>query len=152
MNFPSEFQWLALVLEDLCRPGCRCPRSCHSLFSLLQHFRVSRLPSARVMRGRFSLYEDLTRNRSLACEATKRDGPRKPRAELRTEDRGPSTPGSRSRLAGVRTEIASSETRLIRWMVGTVLATGGLTLAAAGRRGLPEEPPRPCLSDPANPR
>ena len=30
-------------------------------------------------------------------------------------------------IAGVRTEIASLETRLIRWMVGTVLATGGLT-------------------------
>ena len=32
-------------------------------------------------------------------------------------------------LAGVRTEIANLETRLIRWMVGTVLATGGLTFA-----------------------
>ena len=29
--------------------------------------------------------------------------------------------------AEARTEIANLETRLIRWMVGTVLATGGLT-------------------------
>ena len=29
-------------------------------------------------------------------------------------------------LAGVRTEIAALETRLIRWMVGTVLATMAL--------------------------
>ena len=32
-----------------------------------------------------------------------------------------------TQIAGVRTEIANLETRLIRWMVGTVLATGGLT-------------------------
>ena len=31
--------------------------------------------------------------------------------------------------SGVRTEIASLETRLIRWMVGTVLATATLTFA-----------------------
>ena len=30
-------------------------------------------------------------------------------------------------IAGVRTEIANLETRLVRWMVGTVLATGCLT-------------------------
>ena len=32
-------------------------------------------------------------------------------------------------LAEVRTEIAALETRLIRWMVGTVLATAALTFA-----------------------
>ena len=32
-----------------------------------------------------------------------------------------------TQIAGVRTEIANLQTRLIRWMVGTVLATGGLT-------------------------
>ena len=42
-------------------------------------------------------------------------------ADLRTEQR--------TDIAGVRTEIANLETRLIRWMVGTVLATGGLTFA-----------------------
>ena len=42
-------------------------------------------------------------------------------ADLRTEQR--------TDIAGVRTEIANRDTRLIRWMVGTVLATGGLTFA-----------------------
>ncbi len=42
-------------------------------------------------------------------------------ADLRTEQR--------TDIAGVRTEIANLKTRLIRWMVGTVLATGGLTFA-----------------------
>ena len=37
------------------------------------------------------------------------------RAELRTE------------TGSIRTEIANLETRLIRWMVGTVLATAALT-------------------------
>ena len=32
-----------------------------------------------------------------------------------------------TQIAGVRTEVSNLETRLIRWMVGTVLATGGLT-------------------------
>jgi hypothetical protein len=32
-------------------------------------------------------------------------------------------------LAEFRTEIAALESRLIRWMVGTVLATGALTVA-----------------------
>ena len=32
-----------------------------------------------------------------------------------------------TQIAGVRTTVANLETRLIRWMVGTVLATGGLT-------------------------
>ena len=32
-----------------------------------------------------------------------------------------------AQIASVRTEVANLETRLIRWMVGTVLATGGLT-------------------------
>ena len=42
-------------------------------------------------------------------------------ADLRTEQR--------TDIAGVRTEIANLETRLIRWTVGTVLATVGLTFA-----------------------
>ena len=33
-----------------------------------------------------------------------------------------------TQIAGVRTEIANLETRLIRWMVGTVLATATLTV------------------------
>ena len=33
----------------------------------------------------------------------------------------------RTEIAEVRTEIAALETRLIRWMVGTVLATAALT-------------------------
>ena len=40
-------------------------------------------------------------------------------AEVRTE--------LRTETAGIRTEIAALETRLIRWMVGTVLATAALT-------------------------
>ena len=32
-----------------------------------------------------------------------------------------------TQIAGVRAEVANLETHLIRWMVGTVLATGGLT-------------------------
>ena len=32
-------------------------------------------------------------------------------------------------LAEMRTEIASLETRLVRWMVGTVIATAGVTFA-----------------------
>ena len=35
--------------------------------------------------------------------------------------------GGPTQIAGVRTEIANLETRLIRWMVGTVLATAALT-------------------------
>jgi hypothetical protein len=34
----------------------------------------------------------------------------------------------RTQIAGVRTEIANLETRLIRWMVGTVIATATLTV------------------------
>ena len=53
-------------------------------------------------------------------------------ADLRTEQRtdiaGVRTE-QRTDIAGVRTDIANLETRLIRWMVGTVLATGGLTFA-----------------------
>ena len=41
-------------------------------------------------------------------------------AELRTEQR--------TEIAGVRAEIAHFETRLIRWMVGTVIATATLTV------------------------
>ena len=33
----------------------------------------------------------------------------------------------RTEIAGVRTEVANFETRLIRWMVGTVIATATLT-------------------------
>ena len=47
-------------------------------------------------------------------------------AEVRTEIGTLDTRLS-TQIAGVRTEIANLETRLIRWMVGTVLATGGLT-------------------------
>ena len=32
-------------------------------------------------------------------------------------------------LAALRTEIAAVEARLIQWMVGTVIATAGITLA-----------------------
>lgn len=46
------------------------------------------------------------------------------RAEQRTE-----IAAVRTEIADVRTEIANLETRLIRWMVGTVLATGALTVA-----------------------
>ena len=41
-------------------------------------------------------------------------------AELRAEQR--------TQIADVRTEIANLETRLIRWMVGTVIATATLTV------------------------
>ena len=41
-------------------------------------------------------------------------------ADLRTEQK--------TGVAGVRTEIANLETRLIRWMVGTVIATATLTV------------------------
>ena len=49
-------------------------------------------------------------------------------AELRTEQRT-QTAGVQTEIADVRTEIASLEARLIRWMVGTVLATATLTFA-----------------------
>ena len=42
-------------------------------------------------------------------------------AELRTEQR--------TQAAELRTEIANLETRLVRWMVGTVIATATLTVA-----------------------
>ena len=45
------------------------------------------------------------------------------RAEIATFDTRIST-----EVAGVRTEIANLETRLIRWMVGTVIATATLTV------------------------
>ena len=57
-----------------------------------------------------------------------------------------------TQIAGVRTEVANLETRLIRWMVGTVLATGGLTfgilrfLLHARRRGKPGRHPDKALS------
>ena len=47
-------------------------------------------------------------------------------AEVRTEIAALDTRLS-TQIAGVRTEVSNLETRLIRWMVGTVLATGGLT-------------------------
>ncbi len=47
-------------------------------------------------------------------------------AEVRTEIAALDTRLS-TQIAGVRTEVANLETRLIPWMVGTVLATGGLT-------------------------
>ena len=49
-------------------------------------------------------------------------------AELRTEI-AESRAEQRAEVAAVRTEIANLETRLVRWMVGTVLATGALTVA-----------------------
>ena len=49
-------------------------------------------------------------------------------ADVRTEITALDTRLS-TQIAGVRTEIANIEIRLIRWMVGTVLATGGLTFA-----------------------
>ena len=49
-------------------------------------------------------------------------------AEVRTEIANLDTRLS-TQIAAVRTEVANLETRLIRWMVGTVLATGGLTFA-----------------------
>jgi len=42
-------------------------------------------------------------------------------ADLRSEQR--------TDIAGVRTEIANLETRLIKWMVGTVITTAALTFA-----------------------
>ncbi len=40
------------------------------------------------------------------------------------------TPGQfKAGLSELRTEMAALATRLIRWMVGTVLATGALTVA-----------------------
>ena len=41
-------------------------------------------------------------------------------ADLRAEQR--------TQIGGVRTEIANLETRLIRWMAGTVMATATLTI------------------------
>lgn len=49
------------------------------------------------------------------------------RAEQRTEIAALDTRLS-TQIAGVRAEIASLETRLIRWMVGTVIATATLTV------------------------
>ena len=48
-------------------------------------------------------------------------------AEVRTEIAALDTRLS-TQIAKVRTEVASLETRLVRWMVGTVLATAGLTV------------------------
>ena len=48
-------------------------------------------------------------------------------ADLRTEQRTQNAE-VRTEIAEVRTEIAALETRLIRWMVGTVLATATLTV------------------------
>ena len=42
-------------------------------------------------------------------------------AELRTEQR--------AQAAELRTEMANLETRLVRWMIGTVIATATLTVA-----------------------
>ncbi|MCY4661270.1 MAG: DUF1640 domain-containing protein [Acidobacteria bacterium] len=48
-------------------------------------------------------------------------------AEVRTEIASLDTRLS-TQIAGVRTEIANLETRLVRWMVGTVIATAGVTV------------------------
>ena len=49
-------------------------------------------------------------------------------AEVRAEQRT-QIAGVRTEVAAVRTEIANLETRLIRWTVGTVIATATLTVA-----------------------
>ena len=56
-------------------------------------------------------------------------------ADLRAEQRT-ATAGVRTEIAEVRTEIAALETRLIRWMVGTVLATATLTVGIVRLFGL----------------
>ena len=53
-------------------------------------------------------------------------------AELRTEQRTQTAElrtEQRTQTAELRTEIANLETRLVRWMVGTVIATATLTVA-----------------------
>ena len=49
------------------------------------------------------------------------------RTELRLEIASLDTRLS-TQIAGVRTEVANLETRLVRWMVGTVIATAGVTV------------------------
>ena len=49
-------------------------------------------------------------------------------AELRAEMAALDTRLS-TQIAEVRTEVANLETRLVRWMVGTVIATAGVTVA-----------------------
>ena len=48
-------------------------------------------------------------------------------AGVRTEIAGLDTRLS-TRIAEARTEVANLETRLVRWMVGTVIATAGVTI------------------------
>ena len=48
-------------------------------------------------------------------------------AEVRTEIASLDTRLS-TQIAAVRTEVANLETRLVRWMVGTVIATAGVTV------------------------
>ena len=38
--------------------------------------------------------------------------------------------GVRGEISGVRGEISAAETRIIRWMIGTMLGIGGLIIAA----------------------
>ena len=49
-------------------------------------------------------------------------------AELRAEMAALDTRLS-TQIVEVRTEVANLETRLVRWMVGTVIATAGVTVA-----------------------
>ena len=49
-------------------------------------------------------------------------------AEMRTEQR--------TQAAELRTEMANLETRLVRWMIGTVIATATLTVAIVRLLGL----------------
>ena len=46
---------------------------------------------------------------------------------MRTEIAGLDTRLS-TQVAEVRTDVANLETRLVRWMVGTVIATAGVTI------------------------
>ena len=52
-------------------------------------------------------------------------------AEVRTEIANLDTRLS-TQIAEVRTEIGNLEARLIRWIIGTVVATAGVTAAIAG--------------------
>ena len=56
-------------------------------------------------------------------------------AEMRTEQRTQAAE-MRTEMAEMRTEMANLETRLVRWMIGTVIATATLTVAIVRLLGL----------------